>query len=71
MEGNRGATAGVASIGQSVLVEDVPLVVSETSFVVPVLVQPASSSCWQGALGADVPLPDHARIPPRVLGNAG
>lgn len=54
MQGNRGATAGAVSIGQSLFVEDVPIVVAEASFVLPVIVQPASNPCWDGALGADL-----------------
>jgi hypothetical protein len=54
VQGSRGATAAVASVGQALLVEDVPIVFSETTFVLPVIVQPASSSCWKGALGADL-----------------
>ena len=39
---------------QGLFVQDVPIVFSETSFVMPVLVQPVSQPCFEGALGADV-----------------
>ena len=44
----------VASTGQNLMVEDVAIVFAEASFVQPVLVHPASSQCWQGAIGADL-----------------
>ena len=47
-------TTAIASTGNSLLVEDVPIEVSGTSFVLPVFVSPASQVCGRGALGADV-----------------
>ena len=54
MKGNRGMTAAVTSTGQNLLVDDVAIVFSGTSFAMPVIVHPASSQCWQGAIGADL-----------------
>jgi aspartyl protease len=53
-QGKRGSVVAIGSTGQALLVPDVPVVVSQTSFVLPVLVIPASQTCWQGALGSDV-----------------
>jgi hypothetical protein len=54
VQGKRGATVAVTSAGQNLLVEDVSIVFSGTSFVLPVLVHPVSSRCWEGAIGADL-----------------
>jgi hypothetical protein len=48
------ATGAMYSTRKGLLVPDVAIVVSETSFLLPVLVNPESSTCWQGALGADL-----------------
>ena len=53
-QGSVGTTRAMTSTGQGLLVDDVPIVVSQTSFLLPVIVQPASHTCWQGLLGADV-----------------
>jgi aspartyl protease len=53
-EGNRGMTAAATSTGQNLLIDDVAIVFSETSFALPVIVHPVSSQCWQGAIGADL-----------------
>ena len=53
-KGDRGQVFAVSSTGQGLLVQDVPIVFSETSFVTPVIVQPVSQPCFEGALGADV-----------------
>lgn len=53
-KGNLGRTAAVSSTGENLLIDDVSLVFSETSFALPVIVHPASSQCWQGAIGADL-----------------
>jgi hypothetical protein len=53
-KGRRGTTVAMTSKGQTLFVNDVPVVFAETSFVMPVTVQPASMSCGKGALGADV-----------------
>jgi len=52
--GKIGATGAMHSVGKALMVPDVPIVVSQTSFRMPVLVNPQSSSCWQGAIGADL-----------------
>ena len=54
VKGDRGQVLAVSSTGQGLLVQDVPVVFSETSFVLPVLVHPASQPCAEGAVGADV-----------------
>jgi hypothetical protein len=54
VEGTRKTTIAVSSRGQALVVDDVPVVFSNTSFVLPVGVQPASMSCGKGALGADL-----------------
>jgi predicted aspartyl protease len=54
VKGDRGQVLALTSTGQGLLVQDVPIVFSETSFVMPVLVQPVSQPCFEGALGADV-----------------
>jgi hypothetical protein len=54
VQGSRQTTIAVSSKGPGLVVEDVPVVFSKTSFVLPVNVQPASMSCGEGALGADV-----------------
>lgn len=53
-EGSRGAVAGIGSVGQALVLEDVPIAFSNASFVTPVLVVPASQQCAHGALGADL-----------------
>ncbi len=52
--GDLGTNRAVASMGSGYLLQDVPVVVLETSFVLPVLVLPESPVCGHGALGADV-----------------
>jgi hypothetical protein len=48
-------TLGIASQGHSFLVPDVSIVMGQTSFTLPVLVQPTSQEyCGQGAVGADL-----------------
>jgi hypothetical protein len=54
MKGNRDTVTAMTSTGAVLIVNDVPVVLSETSFTVPVIVSPHSSTCWQGALGADL-----------------
>ena len=54
MKGDRGQVLAVTSTGHGLVVQDVPIVFSETSFVTTVLVQPVSQPCYEGALGADV-----------------
>lgn len=44
----------MTSQGNSLIVEDVPVEVSQTSFLLQVMVLPASRVCGRGALGADV-----------------
>jgi hypothetical protein len=53
-KGRLGTTSAMTSKGPSLLVDDVPVVFSETSFVLPLGVQPASMPCGKGALGADL-----------------
>jgi hypothetical protein len=52
--GRRGAAGGMTSTGQALVLEDVPVEFAGIAFVVPAVVFPASSQCWQGALGADL-----------------
>ncbi len=52
--GNRGRTEGMASKGQHLMVDGVTIEFSEIPFRVPAMVLPASQTCWQGAIGADV-----------------
>jgi hypothetical protein len=54
VKGDRGRVVAVSSIGQGLLVADVPITFAETSFVIPVLVHPVSQTCYEGAIGADV-----------------
>jgi hypothetical protein len=54
VKGHRSTTTAMTSKGLSLLVDDVPVVFSNTSFVLPVYVHPASTECWRGTLGADV-----------------
>jgi hypothetical protein len=54
VKGRHETTTAMTSKGQGFLVDDVPVVFSGTSFVLPLSVQPASMSCGKGALGADV-----------------
>ena len=54
VQGNRHTTLAVTSRGPGLVVEDVPVVFSKTSFVLPVNVKPVSAPCGEGALGADV-----------------
>ena len=46
--------AALADVLRQRGVDDVPVVFSETSFVLPLGVQPASMPCGKGALGADL-----------------
>jgi gag-polyprotein putative aspartyl protease len=54
LQGDRETSHALTSTGQTLLVDAVPIVFSQTSFVVPVSVQPAPHMCGQGLLGADV-----------------
>jgi hypothetical protein len=54
VKGDRGRVVAVSSMGQGLLVPDVPITFAESSFVIPVLVHPVSHTCYEGALGADV-----------------
>lgn len=54
VQGSRRTTLAVTSRGPGLIVEDVPVVFSRTSFLLPVNVKPVSAPCGQGALGADV-----------------
>jgi Aspartyl protease len=48
-------TLGIASQGQSSLVPDVSIVMAQTSFTLPVFLQPTSQEhCGRGAVGADL-----------------
>ena len=42
------------SVGDHLLLDEVPFGVAETTFVLPAAVLPASSTCFQGVLGADL-----------------
>jgi len=53
-KGTRETAGGVSSRGAAFVVNDVPVVFSQTSFKMPVIVLPASQQCFEGALGADV-----------------
>ena len=52
--GRVGSAQGVVSAGQGLLVDAVPVELAGTAFALPVLVLPASQTCWKGALGADL-----------------
>ncbi len=54
VEGSRSTTYAVISAGQTLVVEDVRVEFSQISYVLPVMVSPASDRCWHGAIGADV-----------------
>ena len=54
VQGYRSTSKGVISTGTILMVENVRVLFSEISFVLPVMVNPTAHSCWQGALGADV-----------------
>ena len=54
MKGKADKVRAMHSTGVIFVVEDVPIDVSGASFKLPVMVSPQSSSCWQGALGADL-----------------
>lgn len=52
--GKRDTVTAMTSQGPILVVDDVPIVFSGTSFVLPILVSPNSSLCWRGAVGADL-----------------
>ena len=54
IQGDRKTTAAMTSMGQGLLVQDVPLDFAGTRFVLPVFVQPVSTLCFKGLVGADV-----------------
>ncbi len=54
VKGSRSTTQAVTSTGPILVVDDVPIMFSRTSFVLPVMVHPATPLCGHGALGADL-----------------
>jgi hypothetical protein len=54
VEGYRTTSRGISSTGSSLIVDNVRLEFSQLSFVLPILVNPTSDMCSDGALGADV-----------------
>jgi predicted aspartyl protease len=53
-KGTRKTVGAISSTGQNLVVEDVPVALAQTSFVLPILVEPVLQTCWQGLLGADI-----------------
>ena len=54
MQGARKTIGAMTSKGAGLLVEEVPLEFAGTRFVMPVYVQPVSTLCFKGVIGADV-----------------
>ncbi len=54
VKGSRSTTQAVTSTGPILIVDDVPIMFSQTSFVLPVMVHPTTPMCGHGALGADL-----------------
>jgi len=54
VKGALGTTASHASTGKALLVQGVAIEFAGTTFGEPLLVLPTSSTCWEGALGADL-----------------
>jgi Aspartyl protease/gag-polyprotein putative aspartyl protease len=52
--GERRTTRALASVGQGLVVDDVPVTFADSAFVMPVTVNPASQACGDGLLGADL-----------------
>jgi predicted aspartyl protease len=52
--GNRETMTAMTSQGNSLVVDGVPVEVSESSYLLQVMVHPASQVCGRGALGADL-----------------